>query len=224
VSRLTEDGVAALHLTRQAFQAILPAKASKGSKIMKFAYFSLGAILAALVFGASVSGSASAATDLHASAVHACTTANSSQPVEFVAAVDDGRGGSLVWLTDADANLWLCNADVEGHIFAYSKMIGDLLQGAGANLVDIEPAVNEGEVTVPEKNPLAIAESACQAYLSDGPGKVVGSGLDGLDGDWVPGYFVFIDTGNGLVLCDATADAQVWAFAEIGDPLGSPVG
>jgi hypothetical protein len=35
---------------------------------------------------------------------------------------------------------------------------------------------------------------------------------------------VFIDTGNGLVLCDATADAQVWAFAEIGDPLGSPVG
>lgn len=191
---------------------------------MKFAYFSLGAILAALVFGASVSGSASAATDLHASAVHACTTANSSQPVEFVAAVDDGRGGSLVWLTDADANLWLCNADVEGHIFAYSKMIGDLLQGAGANLVDIEPAVNEGEVTVPEKNPLAIAESACQAYLSDGPGKVVGSGLDGLDGDWVPGYFVFIDTGNGLVLCDATADAQVWAFAEIGDPLGSPAG
>jgi hypothetical protein len=191
---------------------------------MKFAYFSLGAILAALVFGASVSGSASAANDLHASAVHACTTANSSQPVEFVAAVDDGRGGSLVWLTDADANLWLCNADAEGHIFAYSKMIGDLLQGAGANLVDIRPAVNEGEVAVPEKNPLAIAESACQAYLSDGPGKVVGSGLDGLDGDWVPGYFVFIDTGNGLVLCDATADAQVWAFAEIGDPLGSPVG
>jgi hypothetical protein len=28
------------------------------------------------------------------------------------------------------------------------------------------------------------------------------------------------------VLCDATADAQVWTFAEIGDPLslGNPVG
>ena len=36
---------------------------------MKFAYFSLGAILAALVLGASLSVPASAATDLHASAV-----------------------------------------------------------------------------------------------------------------------------------------------------------
>ena len=80
-------------------------------------------------------------------------------------------------------------------------MIGDLLQGAGANLVGIEPMVND-EVRVPEKNPLAIAENACQAYLSDGPGKVVGSGPDGLDGDLVPGYYVFIDTGKGL--CCAT--------------------
>jgi hypothetical protein len=193
---------------------------------MKFAYFSLAAILAALVLGVSLSLPASAATDLHASAVHACTIANASQPVDFVAEVDDGRGGSLVWLTDADANLWLCNADADGHIFAYSKMTGDLLLGAGANLVGLEPVVNEGEVGMPEQNPLTIAEKACQAYLSAGPGKVVGSGPDGLDGDWVPGYYVYIDTGNGLVLCDATADAQVWSFAEIGDPLslGNPVG
>ena len=61
---------------------------------MKFAYFSLAAILAALVLGASLSLPASAATDLHASAVHACTIANASQPVDFVAEVDDGRGGS----------------------------------------------------------------------------------------------------------------------------------
>ena len=97
---------------------------------MKFAYLSLAAILAARVTGASLSVPASAGTDhLHALAVHACTTANAAQPVDFVAAVDDGRGGSL-------------------------------------------------------------------------------------------------DTGEGLVLCDATADAQVWGFAEIGDPLslGNPVG
>jgi hypothetical protein len=37
---------------------------------------------------------------------------------------------------------------------------------------------------------------------------------------------VYIDTGKGLVLCDATADAQVWSFAEIGNPLslGNPAG
>ena len=190
---------------------------------MKFVYCSLGAIFAAMC---GLGGTASAGTDPHAAAVQACTTANASQPVVFVAAVDDSRGGSLVWLTDAGANLWLCNADAEGHIFAYDKMIGDLLEGAGANLVGIEPVVNEGGVAVPEKNPLTIAENACQAYLSDGPGKLVGSGPDGLAGDWVPGYYVFIDTGAGIVLCDATGDAQVWAFAEIGDPLslGNPVG
>jgi hypothetical protein len=38
-------------------------------------------------------------------------------------------------------------------------------------------------------------------------------------GLWIPGYFVFIETGAGTYLCDATADAQVSAFAEIGDPL-----
>jgi hypothetical protein len=213
-----------LHLTLQASKAILPCGV-KGSKIMKFIYFSLGAILAAMC-GAGLGGAASASTDPHAAAVNACTIANAAQPVEFVAAVDDGRGGSLVWLTDANANLWLCNADAEGQIFAYNKMIGDLLEGAGANLVGLMPAVNETGVAVPSKNPLTIAEKACQAYLSDGPGKVVGSGPDGLDGDWVPGYYVFIDTGAGLVLCDATADAQVWTFAEIGDPLslGNPVG
>ena len=80
---------------------------------MKFAYFSLAAILAALVLGVNLSVPAGAGTEPHASAVKACTTASAAQPAAFVASVDDGRGGSLVWLTDADANLWLCNADAE---------------------------------------------------------------------------------------------------------------
>jgi hypothetical protein len=194
--------------------------------IMNFKHLSLGGGLAALALAASLAMPASAGTDPHASAVKACTTANAYQPAVFAAAVDDGRGGSLVWLTDAEANLWLCNADEEGHVFAYSKMIGDLLEGAGAYLVDIDPVTSTGEIGVPKHNPLKVAERACQAYLSDGPGKVVGGGPDGLEGDWVPGYFVFIETGEGLFLCDATGDAQVWAFAEIGDPLsfGNPVG
>ena len=187
---------------------------------MKFAYFSLAGILAALVLGVNLSVPAGAGTEPHASAVKACTTASAAQPAAFVASVDDGRGGSLVWLTDADANLWLCNADAEGHVFAYSKMTGDLLQGAGANLVAIDPVTNPGEIGTPEQNPLTVAERACQVYLPDGPGKVVGAGPDGLEGDWVPGYYFFIETGKGLFLCDATGDAQVWAFAEIGDPLG----
>ena len=192
---------------------------------MNFKHLSFGGGLAALVLAAVLTVPAAAGTDPHASAVKACTTASASQPAAFITAVDDGRGGSLVWLTDADANLWLCNADAEGHVFAYSKMTGDLLEGAGTSLVDID-VTNEGEMELPEHNPLNVAERACQAYLSEGPGKVAGAGPDGLEGDWVPGYYFFIETSEGLFLCDATGDAQVWAFAEIGDPLGfgNPVG
>lgn len=187
---------------------------------MKFAYYSLAAILAALVFG----GSAGANTDPHAAAVKACTAGGGLQSAALVAVVDDGRGGSLVWLVDADANLWLCNANHEGQVFAYTQMTSDLLEGAGAYLVDADEE-SGGDVDFPKKSPITIAELACQAYL-DNKGKVIGGGSDGLAGDWVPGYFVFIETDNGLFLCDATADAQVWAFAKIGEPISvvDPVG
>ena len=102
-------------------------------------------------------------------------------------------------------------------------MIGDLLEGAGANLVGIEPVVNEGEVAVPEKNPLDHRRECLPGLSLRWPRQGRGSGPDGLDGDWVPGYYVFIDTGAGLVLCDATATRRSGAFAEIGDPLASAI-
>jgi hypothetical protein len=194
---------------------------------MNFKHLPIGAGLGALALAASIAVPAGAAADPHAAAVKACTSANAHQPAAFIAAIEDGRGGSLVWLTDAHANLWLCSADAEGHVYANTVMTGDLLQGAGANLVDIDQATDDGEVPAPELNPINVAERACQAYLSGGPGTVIGSGKDGLEGDWVPGYYVFIETSEGnIYLCDATADAQVWAFAEIGDTLsfGDPVG
>jgi hypothetical protein len=186
---------------------------------MKFAYYCIAAILAALAFG----GSAGAKTDAHAAAIKACMSADGLQSAIVVAAVDDGRGGSLVWLNDAGAALWLCNVK-EDKVFALAQMTGDLLKGAGAYLVGTEED-GEGDAEEPEKSPIAIAEQACQAYLDNG-GKVLNSGSDGLGGDWVPGFFVFLETENGIFLCDATGDAQVWAFAEIGDPLTTvnPVG
>ena len=186
---------------------------------MNLKHLPLGAGLAALALAASMTVPAVAADEPHASAIKACSSANAHGPAAVVTAIDDGRGGSLVWLTDANANLWLCSADTDGHIYAYPMITGDLLNGAGANLVNIDQATDDGTVPTPEHDPLDVAERACQASLSEGPGKVVGSGKDGLTGDWIPGYFVFIETGAGTYLCDATADAQVWAFAEIGDPL-----
>ena len=165
---------------------------------------------------------AGAEADPHATAVKACTTANEHQPASLVTAIDDGRGGSLVWLTDGNADLWFCSADAAGKIYAYVIMTGDLLQGAGASLVPDEFFDDdEYSVPLPDPNPLDIAELACKAYFpGDDPTKVVGRGQDGLAEKFVPGYFVFIESGGHTYLCDATADAQVWAFAEIGDPLG----
>jgi hypothetical protein len=42
----------------------------------------------------------------------------------------------------------------------------------------------------------------------------------GRNANWLPGYYVFLETEAGeTFLCDATANAQVWAFARIGEPL-----
>jgi hypothetical protein len=72
-----------------------------------------------------------------------------------------------------------------------------------------------------------VAQGACQAYLDDAAGAVLSSGPDGLEGGWIPGYFVFLGTEAGdTFLCNATANAQVWVFARIGAPLqnSAPVG
>ncbi len=194
---------------------------------MSLRHLSLGAGLVALALSAFAGIGAGAEADPHATAVKACTTANGHQPVSLVTAIDDGRGGSLVWLTDGEANLWFCSADSGGKIYAYVVMTGDLLQGAGASLVPEEPVDdNEYGVPLPDPNPLDIAELACQAYFPGDAGKVIGRGLDGLGDKFVPGYYVFFESEGRTYLCDATGDAEVWAFAEIGDPLaiGNPVG
>jgi hypothetical protein len=188
---------------------------------------SLGASLGALtLLGFATLGQAG--DDTRAVAIDACMGANAHHPARIVTAIDDGRGGSLVWLTDNEANLWVCSADAEGKIYAYVVMSGDLLEGAGAFLVPEESFVDtEYSVPPPDPNPLDIAALACKAYF---PGKdpttVIGRGQDGLGGQFVPGYFVFMQSGGHTYLCDATGDAEVWAFAEIGDPLSftDPVG
>lgn len=162
----------------------------------------------------------------HGSALAACRAAGDGEAGEIVTAVDDGRGGSLVWLTDADTNLWFCSADARGSVYAYGLIFEDLLRGAGAGLLP-PVSVDRGGKPVLPADPLRIAQGACRAYLDDAAGAVLSSGPDGLEGGWIPGYFVFLGTEAGdTFLCNATANAQVWVFARIGAPLQSsaPVG
>jgi hypothetical protein len=194
---------------------------------MNIKHLSVGGGLIGLALMLGVAAPAGATDDPYAAAIKACSSANGNPSAKLVTVIDDGRGGSLVWLTDAKSGLWLCNADAQGNVYVYNPIGGDLLNGKGAGLVHIDHVVGEDGMPLPERNPIDVAEQVCVAYLPGEETKVVGSGLDGLSEDWVAGYYVFVAAGNDkLYLCDATGDAAVWAFSEISDPLdlGNQVG
>lgn len=143
--------------------------------------------------------------------------------VHVLTEIEDGRGGRLVWLADAGANLWLCGADAEGRIYLHELIFDDLLRGAGAKLLP-PVSVDRGGKPVLPADFLGIAQDACFAYLDAPAGTVLDSGADGLTGAWVPGYFVVLGTPAGeRFLCNATATARVWVFAEIDPPLRMPL-
>ncbi len=174
-----------------------------------------GAALAIMASAALAFASAQAETAAtgHETAINACSTVNPAQPVEVVNAVEDGSGigFSLVWLTDKDGNLWMCDADAEGNVYSYSLVSEDLLDGTGPEMIGLT------EASFGEANPQETAEKVCVAYLADG-GDVLATAPDGFDED--PGYVVFVkDTNGGIHLCNATSDAMIWAFEPMGDPL-----
>ncbi len=78
----------------------------------------------------------------HDAAIKACSTVNPSQSVKIVNAVEDGSGIglSLVWLNDKDGHLWMCDADAEGNIYAYTIVASDLLEGGGPELIGLQLA------------------------------------------------------------------------------------
>lgn len=160
---------------------------------------------------AAIAGSASG----HHKAVAVCRAAGDGAQREPVTVVEDGSGGSFVWLTDADANLWLCGADADGRVYVFDLIFDDLLRGAGVKLLPPVSVDRDGKPVLPP-DPVALAQSACQAYLGDAGSTVLNSGADGLEGNWVPGYFVFLGTKTGeTFLCNATSNARVWVFARV---------
>ena len=177
----------------------------------------MGTAFAAMASAALVLASANAeeVTTGHEAAIKACSTVNPSQPVSIVNAVDDGSGigFSLVWLNDKDGNLWMCDADADGNVYVYSLLTGDLLEGAGGELIGLQLTADGGF----EGEPQAIAEKVCVAHVGEG-GKVLAIAPDGLEID--PGFVIFVQNAEGTTyLCNATGDAMIWAFDPVGDPL-----
>jgi hypothetical protein len=181
----------------------------------KFATMTAGVAVLALATLGIAPAKAVSDGGAHEVAIKACSTANPSQPVSVVNAVDDGAGigFSLVWLTDKANNLWMCDADAEGNVYSYTIVAKDLLSGGGPELIGLQLA-SDGSY---DGQPQDVAAKVCVAYLKGG-GEVVHINPDGLD--LAPGFIVFVKDSSGhTYLCNATGDAGVWAFEAIGEPL-----
>jgi hypothetical protein len=151
----------------------------------------------------------------HAAAIRACGQINEFQPVEVVNTVSDGRGNSLVWLNDADGDLWLCNADRNGNVYANDIMAGDMLNGEGLDELLRQNTIDGEELDV--LAPQVVAEHICRISAPEQPAQVVSTAPDGMND-----YTVFVQgAGNDVYLCNASGNAEIFSFVQIGEPLNT---
>lgn len=147
---------------------------------------------------------ANAAGTLAALAQAACL---GDRPGEVVTVSRDGHGGTLIWLTDASADLWLCRTDAHGHVTFAVPILSDLLEGTGLGLL---PRRSGGSG---QPEPAIIAAAACRIYADDETAEILAAVPDGLEGSWLSGYAITLETtANETFLCDATPNAQVWVY------------
>jgi len=57
----------------------------------------------------------------------------------------------------------MCDADADGNVYAYSILTGDLLEGAGGELIGLQLTADGGF----EGEPQAIAEKVCVAHTGE---------------------------------------------------------
>jgi hypothetical protein len=149
----------------------------------------------------------------HGVAISVCSRFNDYQPAEAVRVVPDGRGNSLVWIDDADGDLWLCNADNHGNIYANNMMAGDMLRGHGLDRLLTLPAALAGDAATNE--PQAVAERICRLAAPEQPARAFSTTPDGMDD-----YTVFVrDAAGADYLCNASGNAEIFTFVRIGVPL-----
>lgn len=149
-------------------------------------------------------------------AVQACVDLNGYGPAELDTAVEDGLGDWLVWVKDKDGDLWMCNADADGAVYANIYMEGDLLQGGGTELIAAEPASSRRRA-----EPAQQAENLCFA---------VGSVIEEMEvvttiEDGVGDYLVWLkNADDALWICNASTEAKLYAFEPIAYPINDEAG
>ena len=144
----------------------------------------------------------------HDSAVAACIAFNGYKPAELVEAVEDGLGDWIVWVRDKDQDLWLCNANENGDVYANVLLNGDMLSGEGTELVTAE---GDGHAGPAEK-----AERLCAAVGSYMEDLEIVATVDDAMGD----YLVWLKNGeDSYWMCNASADAKLYTFEAVQYPI-----
>lgn len=165
-----------------------------------FASAGIAALLAATLFPAAASAARPSQFEA-AAATSACVAFNPGADV--IKTVEDGVGDYLVWVHMPNADMIACNANANGEVFANVITGHDLLGGAGAAFVEVVSASND---------PALSAETACGQARPQA--DVYTSAPDGL-GD----YLVWMEEGEGIVLCNASAEGEIYILEEVGAPL-----
>lgn len=175
------------------------------------------ALSVAAAFAAAPSASAEPMTGIteEQAATAVCLSFNAYGPVQAVSTVSDGIGDWIVWVRDKDGDLWLCNASAEGNVYANTLIKGDLARGAGERVLALMPVAAQ---ISPEREAIDRAERLCKAAgRKFDATTIVATVEDGL-GD----YVVWMQAGdNSYWLCNASADAQLYAFQRIHSPLNA---
>lgn len=146
----------------------------------------------------------------HDSAVAACLDMNQYKPATLDAAAEDGLGDWIVWVKDKDGDLWLCNANAEGEVYANVLLNGDLLNGDGASMV--EKTIENGR----KPGPAESAERLCAA---------VGSYMDDLEivatvDDALGDFLVWLKKADdSYYMCNASSDEKLYAFEPVQYPI-----
>ncbi len=179
---------------------------------MRTKLIATAAILVAATATAARADSSDWRPEGHDSAVAACLDFNQYKPANLDSAAEDGMGDWIVWVKDKDGDLWLCNADKDGDVYANVLLNGDMLDGEGSQLVTDESGRHPG--------PAESAERLCAAVGSTKEELEIVSTVDDALGD----YLVWLKNKSGSYwMCNASSDDKLYTFEPVEYPIeGQP--
>jgi hypothetical protein len=164
----------------------------------------LGAVPAAAEPGSGLTGEQAATA--------VCVAVNEFAPAGAVQSTPDGLGDWIVWVSDKDNDLWLCNASAEGNVYSNTLIRGDRLQGRGEEALAMTPVAFAPQALPEAEKAERICAVAGRKVGANDVAKIVEDGL----GD----YVVWLKgSDESYWLCNASAKAQLYVFTPVRAPI-----